>query len=87
MALDAIVRLPYAVTKSETLEPESSGLCLKEAGESGLQSLCAFLLRMADRRLDSLLIGSTQPDAYSPAGVRFCSLSQGTRAPVRVSGL
>jgi hypothetical protein len=34
MALRAIVRLPYPVTKSETLEPESSGLYLKEAGRS-----------------------------------------------------
>ncbi len=42
--------------------------------ETGLRSLCAFPLTTAHRRLGSLLIGSTQPNAYSPEEVRFCSL-------------
>jgi len=41
---------------------------------TGLQSLCAFPLTTAHRRLGSLLIGSSQPNAYSPEEVRFCSL-------------
>jgi len=42
--------------------------------ENGLQSLCAFPLTTAHRRLGSLLIGSTQPNAYSPEEVEFCTL-------------
>jgi formate hydrogenlyase transcriptional activator len=41
---------------------------------NGLQSLCAFPLTTAHRRLGSLLIGSTQPNAYSPEEVEFCTL-------------
>ena len=41
---------------------------------NGLQSVCAFPLSTAHRRLGSLIIGSTQPYAYSPEEVRFCSL-------------
>jgi formate hydrogenlyase transcriptional activator len=41
---------------------------------AGLQSLCAVPLTTAHRRLGSLLIGSTQRNAYSPGEVRFCSL-------------
>ena len=46
----------------------------RQMRENGLQSLCAFPLTTAHRRLGSLLIGSTQPNAYSPEEVRFCSL-------------
>ena len=46
----------------------------RQMRENGLQSLCAFPLTTAHRRLGSLLIGSTQPSAYSPEEVRFCSL-------------
>jgi formate hydrogenlyase transcriptional activator len=42
--------------------------------ENGLESLCAFPLTTAHRRLGSLLIGSTHPRAYSPEVVRFCTL-------------
>jgi formate hydrogenlyase transcriptional activator len=42
--------------------------------ENGLLSVCAFPLTTAHRRLGSLLIGSTQPNAYSNDEVRFCSL-------------
>ena len=42
--------------------------------QAGLQSLCAFPLTTAHRRLGSLLIASTLPNAYSPEEVRFCSL-------------
>jgi len=41
---------------------------------NGLQSMCAFPLTTAHRRLGSLIIGSAQPNAYSPEEVRFCSL-------------
>ena len=41
---------------------------------NGLQSLCAFPLTTAHRRLGSLIIASTQPHAYSTEEVRFCSL-------------
>jgi len=40
----------------------------------GLQSVCAFPLTTAHRRLGSLIIGSTQLNAYSLDEVRFCSL-------------
>ena len=42
--------------------------------ENGLQSLCAFPLTTAHRKLGSLIVASTQPNAYSPDEVRFCSL-------------
>ena len=42
--------------------------------ESGLESMCAFPLTTAHRRLGSLIIGSAHPDAYSLEEVRFCSL-------------
>ncbi len=42
--------------------------------ECGLESLCAFPLTTAHRRLGSLVIGSTRPNAYSPEEVRFCTL-------------
>jgi formate hydrogenlyase transcriptional activator len=42
--------------------------------EAGLQSVCAFPLTTAHRRLGSLVIASLRPDAYSPEEVRFCSL-------------
>ena len=41
---------------------------------AGLQSLCAFPLTTAHRRVGSLMIASMQPNAYSPEQVRFCSL-------------
>ncbi|HTS62403.1 MAG TPA: sigma 54-interacting transcriptional regulator [Candidatus Acidoferrales bacterium] len=41
---------------------------------NGLRSVCAFPLTTAHRRLGSLLIGSTRPNAYSHDEVRFCSL-------------
>ena len=40
----------------------------------GLQSLCAFPLTTAHRRLGSLILGSTHPNAYTPEEVRFCLL-------------
>lgn len=42
--------------------------------ESGLQSLCAVPLTTAHRRLGSLIIGSIQPEAYTPEEVRFFGL-------------
>jgi formate hydrogenlyase transcriptional activator len=42
--------------------------------EYGLESLCAFPLTTAHRRLGSLVIGSTCPNAYSAEEVRFCTL-------------
>jgi formate hydrogenlyase transcriptional activator len=42
--------------------------------ENGLQSMCAFPLTTAHRRLGSILIGSTHPNAYSDDEVRFCRL-------------
>jgi formate hydrogenlyase transcriptional activator len=42
--------------------------------ENGLQSLCAFPLTTAHRRLGSLFVGSTQRNSYSPEEVRFCTL-------------
>jgi formate hydrogenlyase transcriptional activator len=40
----------------------------------GLQSVCAVPLTTAHRRLGSLLIGSTQVNAYSQEEVEFCTL-------------
>jgi formate hydrogenlyase transcriptional activator len=42
--------------------------------EAGLQSVCAFPLSTAHRRLGSLVIASVHRDAYSLEEVRFCSL-------------
>ena len=44
------------------------------AREAGLQSVCAFPLTTAHRRLGSLVIASVHRDAYSDEEVRFCSL-------------
>ena len=41
---------------------------------SGLQSVCAFPLTTAHRRVGSLILGSTRRYAYSPDEVRFCAL-------------
>jgi formate hydrogenlyase transcriptional activator len=42
--------------------------------EIGIQSVCAFPLTTAHRRLGSLAIASVRPDAYSEEEVRFCGL-------------
>jgi formate hydrogenlyase transcriptional activator len=42
--------------------------------EAGLQSVCAFPLTTAHRRLGSLVIASVRRHAYSPDEVRFCAL-------------
>jgi formate hydrogenlyase transcriptional activator len=42
--------------------------------QRGLQSVCAFPLTTAHRRLGSLVIASVHRDAYSQEEVRFCSL-------------
>jgi formate hydrogenlyase transcriptional activator len=42
--------------------------------EAGLQSVCAFPLSTAHRKLGSLVIASARPDAYSAEEIRFCSL-------------
>jgi formate hydrogenlyase transcriptional activator len=44
---------------------------------AGLQSLCAFPLTTAHRRLGSLVIASVCRDAYPPEQVRFCGLVAG----------
>jgi formate hydrogenlyase transcriptional activator len=54
----------------DTLYPVST----RKMRANGLQSVCAFPLTTAHRRLGSLIIGSTQPNAYSAEEVRFCSL-------------
>ena len=40
--------------------------------EAGLQSVCAFPLTTAHRRMGSLVIASVSRDAYSPEEIRFC---------------
>jgi formate hydrogenlyase transcriptional activator len=55
---------------AETRFPEFT----QKMREYGLRSLCAFPLTTAHRRVGSLLIGSTHPNAYSREEVRFCSL-------------
>ena len=50
--------------------PQSTHIMQK----AGLQSVCAFPLTTAHRRLGSLVIASVHRDAYSPEEVRFCSL-------------
>ena len=42
--------------------------------QAGLQSLCAFPLTTAHRRLGSLVIASMRRDAYTSDEVRFCGL-------------
>ncbi len=42
--------------------------------EAGLESICAFPLTTAHRRLGSLCIASVRRNAYSPEEVRFCAL-------------
>ncbi len=42
--------------------------------ENCLESLCAFPLTTAHRRLGGLILASTHRNAYSPEEVRFCSL-------------
>ena len=42
--------------------------------DAGLQSVCAFPLTTAHRRLGSLVIASVRREAYSPEEVRFCGL-------------
>jgi formate hydrogenlyase transcriptional activator len=66
-----IVALPNL--DRETRFPASIDL-LRQAG---LQSICAFPLSTAHRRLGSLMIASVHRDAYSDEEVRFCSLVAG----------
>jgi formate hydrogenlyase transcriptional activator len=54
----------------ETRFPASTALMR----QTGLQSICAFPLSTAHRRLGSLVIASVHRDAYSPEEIRFCSL-------------
>src|SRR5579859_140002 len=54
----------------ETRFPASTGLMR----QAGLQSICAFPLSTAHRRLGSLMIASVRRDAYSQEELRFCSL-------------
>jgi formate hydrogenlyase transcriptional activator len=56
--------------EGETRFPASTDLMR----EAGLQSVCAFPLSTAHRRLGSLVIASVYRDAYSREEVRFCSL-------------
>jgi formate hydrogenlyase transcriptional activator len=42
--------------------------------QAGLESVCAFPLTTAHRRLGSLVIASVRPDAYSSEEIRFCGL-------------
>ena len=44
---------------------------------AGIQSVCAFPLTTAHRRLGSLAIASMRRNAYSPEEIRFCSLVAG----------
>lgn len=55
------------------LEKESF-VSARKMCSSGLRSICAFPLTTAHRRLGSLILASTLPNAYSPDEVRFCSL-------------
>ena len=54
----------------ETRFPASTDLMRR----AGLQSICAFPLSTAHRRLGSLVIASVHRDAYSKEEIRFCSL-------------
>src|SRR5580698_9178314 len=66
-----IVALPSL--DRETRFPASTDIMRR----AGLQSICAFPLTTAHRRLGSLVIASVHRDAYSPEEVRFCSLVAG----------
>jgi formate hydrogenlyase transcriptional activator len=55
----------------ETRFPETIG----RMRNAGLQSVCAIPLSDVHRRLGSLVIGSTHPNAYSPEDVRFLTLA------------
>src|SRR5579871_2389162 len=57
----------------ETRFPASTDLMRR----AGLQSICAFPLSTAHRKLGSLVIASIHRDAYSSEEVRFCSLVAG----------
>jgi formate hydrogenlyase transcriptional activator len=46
----------------------------RKAHASGLQSMCAFPLTTAHRRVGSLILGSTRRNAYSADEVQFCAL-------------
>ncbi len=56
--------------EEETRFPASTNLMR----QAGIQSVCAFPLSTAHRRLGSLVIASVHRDAYSQEEVRFCSL-------------
>ena len=73
---ETLPRLVYRTQKAVVfgnLEGEPFAYARKMRA-SGLRSICAFPLTTAHRRLGSLILGSTLPDAYSPDEVRFCSL-------------
>ncbi len=63
-----IVALPNL--DGETPFPGSTGLMRL----AGLQSVCAFPLSTAHRKLGSLVVASIHRDAYSAEEIRFCSL-------------
>lgn len=54
----------------ETRFPVSTAIMRR----AGLKSVCAFPLTTARRRLGSIVIASTRPDAYPPDEVLFCDL-------------
>jgi formate hydrogenlyase transcriptional activator len=56
--------------EGETRFPAST--CLMQ--RAGLQSVCAFPLTTAHRKLGSLVIASVRRDVYGPDEVRFCGL-------------
>jgi formate hydrogenlyase transcriptional activator len=62
----------------ETPYPASTDLMR----QAGLQSVCAFPLSTAHRKLGSLVIASIHRDAYSAEEIRFCSLVAGQIALV-----
>jgi formate hydrogenlyase transcriptional activator len=73
--------LPQFVSRTQetvllgTLEGELRFPSLtRKMQRNGLQSMCAFPLTTAHRRLGSLLLGSTHSNAYSPEEMRFCAL-------------
>ena len=69
-----VYRHQEAVTLStldgETRFPASTDVMRR----MGLQSVCAFPMTKAHRKLGSLVIGSVHRDAYSPEEIRFCGL-------------
>ncbi|HTS28149.1 MAG TPA: sigma 54-interacting transcriptional regulator [Bryobacteraceae bacterium] len=62
--------LVIGTLEGETRFPASADIMR----EAGLQSVCAFPLTTAHRRLGSLVMASTRRDAYSEDEVRFCAL-------------